>query len=354
MFKWNRRCAAGLLALSFLCAALSACAKHPVKPSQNGVGRAQISTGASANPAGETVETDESGETTAPTTPTTTNTTVGGTPSYTVESGSGKYVYSIPAPDRSGLSDLSDVNSLSRALFSDSGNATSWYPGKTERNLTTGEVTYKWDRAKDTLALLDKYGAIYRRHTDQNVVYFTFDCGYENGWTEPILDVLKEKNVPGMFFLVGHYVDTADTVIRRMIDEGHLLGNHTNNHPDLTTVDAQTFIKELTDLEDKVKAKFPDAPPMRYMRPPEGACNEWSLAMAKKMDYTTVLWSWGHHDWVENDQPDPASALEKAKQGLHPGAVYLFHCVGSTNPAILGDLIDYIRAEGYEIHPLCD
>lgn len=349
MFKWNRRCTAGLLALSFLCAALSACAKHPVKPSQNGVGRAQISTGASANPAGETAETDESGETTAPTT---TNTTVGGTPSYTVENG--KYVYSIPAPDRSGLSDLSDVNSLSRALFSDSGNATSWYPGKTERNLTTGEVTYKWDRAKDTLALLDKYGAIYRRHTDQNVVYFTFDCGYENGWTEPILDVLKEKNVPGMFFLVGHYVDTADTVIRRMIDEGHLLGNHTNNHPDLTTVDAQTFIKELTDLEDKVKAKFPDAPPMRYMRPPEGACNEWSLAMAKKMDYTTVLWSWGHHDWVENDQPDPASALEKAKQGLHPGAVYLFHCVGSTNPAILGDLIDYIRAEGYEIHPLCD
>lgn len=354
MFKWNRRCAAGLLALSFLCAALSACAKHPVKPSRNGVGRAQISTGASANPAGETAETNESAETTAPTAPTTTNTTVGGTPSYTVESGSGKYVYSIPAPDRSGLSDLSDVNSLSRALFSDSGNATSWYPGKTERNLTTGEVTYKWDRAKDTLALLDKYGAIYRRHTDQNVVYFTFDCGYENGWTEPILDVLKEKNVPGMFFLVGHYVDTADTVIRRMIDEGHLLGNHTNNHPDLTTVDAQTFVKELTDLEDKVKAKFPDAPPMRYMRPPEGACNEWSLAMAKKMDYTTVLWSWGHHDWVENDQPDPASALEKAKQGLHPGAVYLFHCVGSTNPAILGDLIDYIRAEGYEIHPLCD
>ena len=352
MFKWNRRCTAGLLALSFLCAALSACAKHPVKPSRNGVGRAQISTGASANPAGETAETDESGETTAPTTPTTTNTTVGGTPSYTVEGG--KYVYSITAPDRSGLSDHSDVNSLSRALFSDSGNATSWYPGKTERNLTTGEVTYKWDRAKDTLALLDKYGAIYRRHTDQNVVYFTFDCGYENGWTEPILDVLKEKNVPGMFFLVGHYVDTADTVIRRMIDEGHLLGNHTNNHPDLTTVDAQTFVKELTDLEDKVKAKFPDAPPMRYMRPPEGACNEWSLAMAKKMDYTTVLWSWGHHDWVENDQPDPASALEKAKQGLHPGAVYLFHCVGSTNPAILGDLIDYIRAEGYEIHPLCD
>lgn len=350
--------AAGLLALSILTAALSACVKHPVKPSQYGVGRDVVLNAAKQNAEygninGENTGNNSEEETKSDkTTNTNADTAIGGAPSYTIENG--KYVYTIPAPDRSGLADLSDVNAMSRALFSDSGNATSWYAGKTERDLTTGEVTYLWDRAADTLALLDEYGAIYRRHTDQKVVYFTFDCGYENGWTDPVLDVLKEKNVPGMFFLVGHYVDTADRQIRRMIDEGHLLGNHTNNHPDLTTVDAQTYIKELTELEDKIKDKFPDAPPMRYMRPPEGACNEWSLAMAQKMDYITVLWSWGHYDWVENDQPDPASALEKAKKGLHPGAVYLFHCVGSTNPAILGDLIDYIRGEGYEIRPLCD
>lgn len=350
--------AAGLLALSILTAALSACVKHPVKPSQYGVGRDVVLNAAKQNAEdgninGENAGNNSEEETKSDkTTNTNADTAIGGVPSYTIENG--KYVYTIPAPDRSGLADLSDVNAMSRALFSDSGNATSWYAGKTERDLTTGEVTYLWDRAADTLALLDEYGAIYRRHTDQKVVYFTFDCGYENGWTDPVLDVLKEKNVPGMFFLVGHYVDTADSQIRRMIDEGHLLGNHTNNHPDLTTVDAQTYIKELTELEDKIKDKFPDAPPMRYMRPPEGACNEWSLAMAQKMDYIPVLWSWGHYDWVENDQPDPAFALEKAKKGLHPGAVYLFHCVGSTNPAILGDLIDYIRGEGYEIRPLCD
>lgn len=350
--------AAGLLALSILTAALSACVKHPVKPSQYGVGRDVVLNAAKQNAEGGNINGENAGNNSEEETKSdkTTNinadTAIGGAPSYTIENG--KYVYTIPAPDRSGLADLSDVNAMSRALFSDSGNATSWYAGKTERDLTTGEVTYLWDRAADTLALLDEYGAIYRRHTDQKVVYFTFDCGYENGWTDPILDVLKEKNVPGIFFLVGHYVDTADSQIRRMIDEGHLLGNHTNNHPDLTTVDAQTYIKELTELEDKIKDKFPDAPPMRYMRPPEGACNEWSLAMAQKMDYIPVLWSWGHYDWVENDQPDPASALEKAKKGLHPGAVYLFHCVGSTNPAILGDLIDYIRGEGYEIRPLCD
>ena len=123
MFHWNQRCAAGFLALSFLCAALSACAKHPVKPSQNGVGRTQIT----ANNADAAESSDESGATTPSDTAaadqtTTTDTTVGGEPSYRIENG--KYVYTIPAPDRSGLSDLSDVNSLSSALFSYSGNAT--------------------------------------------------------------------------------------------------------------------------------------------------------------------------------------------------------------------------------------
>ena len=267
----------------------------------------------------------------------------------------GKYVYAIPEPDRSSLSDLSDVNALSKALFSDAGQSTDWYYGKTERNLTTGEVTYVWDRAKDTLALLDKYDAVYRKNEEEKVVYFTFDCGYENGWTEPILDVLKEKNVPGLFFVVGHYVETAPDIIKRMYEEGHLVGNHTYNHPNMATgVTADEFIKEITSLEDALDKIFPDAPPTLYWRPPYGACNEWTLAMAKKLGLTTVLWSWAHYDYAENDQPDVAASLEKAKKGLHNGAVYLFHCVGSTNPAILGDLIDYIRAEGYEIRPMCN
>ena len=265
----------------------------------------------------------------------------------------GKYVYAIPKPDRSSLSDLSDIKSLSKALFSDAGQSTDWYYGRTERDLTTGEVKYVWDRSKDTLALLDKYGAVYRKNEEEKVVYFTFDCGYENGWTAPVLDVLKEKNVPGLFFVVGHYVETAPDLIKRMYDEGHLVGNHTYNHPNTATdVTAEQFIEEITSLEDALLKLNPDAPPPVYWRPPYGACNEWTLAMAKKMGLTTVLWSWAHYDYVENDQPDVAASLEKAKKGLHNGAVYLFHCVGSTNPAILGDLIDYIRAEGYEIRPM--
>lgn len=324
---------------------LASCAKTAAEISETGgVERAAVQLAAEAlNP----LETEpESEETAPPEVP----------PPVTEPTASlvdGKYVYAIPKPDRSSLSDLSDVNALSKALFSDAGQSTDWYYGKTERDLTTGEVTYVWDRSKDTLALLDKYGAVYRKNEEEKVVYFTFDCGYENGWTEPILDVLKEKNVPGLFFVVGHYVETAPDIIRRMYDEGHLVGNHTYNHPNMATgVTADEFIKEITSLEDALDRIFPDAPPTLYWRPPYGACNEWTLAMAKKMGLTTVLWSWAHYDYVENDQPDVAASLEKAKKGLHNGAVYLFHCVGSTNPAILGDLIDYIRAEGYEIRPM--
>ena len=266
----------------------------------------------------------------------------------------GTWVYSIPEPDRSGLSDLSSVNALSKELFSDAA-GTDWYPGKTERNLATGEVTYVWDRTQDTLDLLKKYGAIYRKNEDEKVAYLTFDCGYENGYTGKILDVLKEKNAPGIFFVVGDYVDSAPELVKRMYAEGHLIGNHTNNHRNMVTeVDTQGFITEITALEDKVKALIPDMEPMLYWRPPYGACSEWTLTMSQKMGLTAVMWSWAHYDYAVDAQPDVASSLEKAKKGLHNGVVYLFHCVGQTNVDILGDLIDYIRGEGYEIRPICE
>ena len=140
----------------------------------------------------------------------------------------------------------------------------------------------------------------------------------------------------------------------RMIDEGHILGNHTVNHKNMTQVSKETFVDELEGVEDLIKEKFPDAEPLHYWRPPMGACNEWVLKLADKMDYHTVMWSWAYYDYDVNNQPDPADALAKAKNGLHPGVVYLFHTESTTNAAILGDLIDWIRAQGYEILPLCD
>lgn len=338
----------GILA-ALLC--LSACGnKAEGNPSETGgVGRDEVQAFVPVVPeTSEADTTDESAETeggsAAPTS------TV---PTYSVENG--KYVYNIPAPDRSSLSDLSDIKSMSNALFNDNAKddtTGSWYPGKTERNLSTGEVTYKWDRTKETLAALKKYNAIYRQHEDEKVLYLTFDCGYENGWTEPILDVLKEKNAPGLFFLTGHYVETAEAQIRRMLDEGHILGNHTVNHINATQVTPEKFIEEIEGLEKMISDRFPDAPPTVYYRPGYGACNERSIALADKMGLYTVLWSWAYYDYDEDNQMDPAVALERAKQGLHNGAVYLFHTVGPTNAAILGDFIDYAREQGYEIRPI--
>lgn len=273
--------------------------------------------------------------------------------SYKIENG--KYVYSFPEPDRSGMNDLSGLKAMSKALFSDQGNDTtgSWWYGKTQRDLTTGEVTYVWDRAADTIALIEKYGGIYRQHEDEKVCYFTFDCGYENGYTDPLLDVLKEKNVPGIFFVTGQYVDTAGDQVRRMIDEGHIIGNHTENHLNATTITPETFREEIESVENKMEQLYGYDEPMLYWRPPYGGCSEYVLAMAQKMGLHTVLWSFAYYDYDTENQPDYATALQKAKEGLHPGCVYLFHTVSKTNSEILGELIDWIRGQGYEIRPIC-
>ena len=139
-----------------------------------------------------------------------------------------------------------------------------------------------------------------------------------------------------------------------MIDEGHILGNHTVNHINMAKATAQEFIDEITGLEDMVKALRPNYGPIRYYRPPEGATSEWALKMADKLGVRTTLWSYTYKDYVTDAQLDHYTALQNLKSGLHPGCVYLLHAVSSTNAAVLGELIDWIRAQGYEILPLCD
>lgn len=268
----------------------------------------------------------------------------------------GKYSYQLPKRDDSGLATISEMSSTSTALFDDQGDdlTGSWYFGKTNYDESTGEVTYVWDRVQSTLDTLEKYGGIYRGNQEEKVCYLTFDCGYEYGPTKDILNTLKEKQVPAIFFLTGHYVKSETDLIQRMLDEGHLVGNHTVNHLNMTQVSADTFVDELEGLEDLFYEKFPGAQPMLYFRPPQGACNEWVLKLADKMGYHTVMWSWAYYDYDTENQPSPADALAKAKNGLHPGCVYLFHTESTTNAAILGDLIDWIRAQGYDILPICD
>ncbi len=341
-----------VLALTVAALLLSSCLREAAKVDKNsGIGRDNV-------PA-ETKESGETGYTPPPldkkdeeTTAETASSADG--ISWKVENG--KYTYSFPPRDESGLATLSEMDSTSTALFDDQGDdlTGSWYFGKTSYDEATGEATHSWDRSQTTLDLMNKYGGIYRGDETRKVCYLTFDCGYEYGPTKDILDTLKEKEVGAIFFLTGAYVKSEEDLVRRMIDEGHILGNHTVNHKNMTQVSKETFVDELEGVEDLIKEKFPDAEPLHYWRPPMGACNEWVLKLADKMDYHTVMWSWAYYDYDVNNQPDPADALAKAKNGLHPGVVYLFHTESTTNAAILGDLIDWIRAQGYEILPLCD
>jgi peptidoglycan-N-acetylmuramic acid deacetylase len=263
--------------------------------------------------------------------------------------------------------DLSFVYSVPQGHFSDK-NADDpygcWYPGKVTRDLTTGEVTWAWDRAADTISTIEKYNGIYRGSEKGKIIYLTFDCGYEyrpddvsypDGVTADILDTLKEKNAPGTFFVTGDYLNAEPGLVGRMLDEGHIVGNHTLSHPspNMTSLTPERFVAEIKENNDLLKTIYPDAPDMVYYRPPEGGACEWTMAISYAMGLKTVFWSAIEpNDHVVTAQKDPSVVLQNNKQKLHNGAVYLIHAVSVSNAKMLGDFIDYARAEGYEIKGL--
>lgn len=249
----------------------------------------------------------------------------------------------LPVPEGISRSFFDDVNA------SDTGG--SWWFGKRTRNLETGEVEKGYDRSAATLALIDKYHAIYRKNEDQKVIYLTFDCGYEYGFTASILDTLRDKNVKAVFFVAGDFVDDAKNkeLLQRMYNEGHVIGSHTDHHPVMPNKSDEEFIDELNNLQIKVNNMLGLEYQIRFYRPPQGSSSERDLYLAGKMGLTTVFWSYAYGDYDTQNQMEVSQALEKAKVGLHDGSVYLLHAVSSTNAAMLGDLIDYIRGEGYEI-----
>jgi len=181
---------------------------------------------------------------------------------------------------------------------------------------------------------------------DEKVVYLTFDAGYENGNVEKVLNVLKEKGVAGTFFVLEHLAKKHPELCRRMVEEGHLVGNHTANHPNVATLSPEEIKKELKEMEEVWKeATGSDIAP--YFRPPEGAWSEASLKEIHALGYRTVFWSLAWADWDNNDQKSPKYAMDKLMGRMHNGAVILLHPTSATNAAILGDLIDELRREGY-------
>lgn len=186
----------------------------------------------------------------------------------------------------------------------------------------------------------------------RKTVYLTMDEGYEyNENTTEILNIASAKEVSITFFITDYYIETRPDLVSRMAAEGHCVANHTSSHPDLAELmnssGGAAIMDELTSLENKYK-NLTGRDLSRYIRPPMGAYSQKVLALLNSNGFYPVFWSFAYRDWLVDDQPDPNAALELILGELHDGSVILIHAVSKTNVQILDDLIDGIRARGYE------
>ena len=205
-----------------------------------------------------------------------------------------------------------------------------------------------------TAEQLAQYDAYFVGDTSKKVIYLTFDCGYENGYTEQILDALKKHNAPAAFFVVGNMIETAPDIIRRMAQEGHIVGNHTFHHPDMSKIsDQAAFQKELEDLETLYRETTGEDLP-RFYRPPQGKYSQENLKQAQALGYRTVFWSLAYVDWYVDNQPTAEQAYAKLLPRIHDGAIVLLHSTSRTNAEILDELLTRWEDMGYTFASLED
>jgi len=200
---------------------------------------------------------------------------------------------------------------------------------------------------------LSKYNAFYAGNPDKKIIYLTFDAGYENGNTVPILDALKKHHVPATFFVVGNFLKENPDLVKRMQQEGHIVGNHTYTHPDMSKISTkEAFEKELGELSTLYQ-KTTGEEMTKFYRPPQGKYSEANLQMAKEMGYHTFFWSLAYVDWYQDQQPTREEAFEKLGR-IHPGAIVLLHSTSSTNASILDELLTKWEEMGYTFGSLND
>lgn len=203
-------------------------------------------------------------------------------------------------------------------------------------------------------AELKQYDAYYVADNTEKVIYLTFDCGYENGNTEPILDALKKHNVKATFFVVGHFLESAPDMVKRMAAEGHTVGNHTYHHPDMSAISSkEKFRKEMDDVAALYEETTGQKMAM-YYRPPQGKYSIENLKMAKELGYRTFFWSLAYVDWNQDSQPTHEEAFQKLTGRVHPGAIVLLHNTSKTNGEILDELLTRWEEMGYTFGVLED
>ena len=206
--------------------------------------------------------------------------------------------------------------------------------------------------ANATADYLKAFDAYYAQDTDEKVLYLTFDAGYENGNTEAILDALKKHQAPATFFLVGNYISSNPDLVKRMAEEGHIVGNHTMHHPDMSRIATrEAFQQELQELE-RLYQETTGQTMRKYYRPPQGKYSESNLKMAQEMGYKTFFWSLAYVDWYDDKQPSREEAFKKLLGRIHPGAIVLLHSTSKTNGEILDELLTKWEEMGYTFRSL--
>ena len=201
---------------------------------------------------------------------------------------------------------------------------------------------------------LKKYNAWYVGDKNKKTIYLTFDCGYENGNTEPILDALKKHNAKATFFVVGHFLESAPDIVKRMEEEGHAVGNHTYHHPDMSSIsELASFQKEIDDVASLYQS-ITGKEMIKYYRPPQGKYSTENLKMAKELGYNTFFWSLAYVDWNVDNQPTKEEAFDKLLTRIHPGAIVLLHSTSKTNGEILDELLTKWEEMGYTFAPLSE
>ena len=234
-----------------------------------------------------------------------------------------------------------DTDMIARGMNYD-GTKIGWGLKKVENSQP--EVPEKWKE------MLKQYDGYYLGDTSEKVMYLTFDEGYENGYTAKILDVLKKTNTPAAFFVTGPYIANEPELIKRMVEEGHIVGNHTVNHPSMPDLSESEIENELYKLNDSF-AKLTNQN-MKFMRPPKGEFSEKSLATTQKCGYKSVFWSVAYADWDVTNQKGTAYATEQVVKQFHNGAIILLHAVSEDNANALEQIINTAKEQGYTFKSL--
>jgi peptidoglycan-N-acetylmuramic acid deacetylase len=228
------------------------------------------------------------------------------------------------------------------------GTSYSWYFKKND--------THTQPQLDKSMEFIEDSGAWYidRAHSDtcsDKVLYLTFDAGYSNENVEKILDVLRDNDVPGAFFVLKHFITSQSDLVVRMANEGHLICNHTMSHKNMSNLSDDEFKDELLGLEQICRDSC-GIELAKYYRPPEGRFSQANLLQAKEMGYKTIFWSFAYADWDNGNQPSPEQAKKYVLSHTHNGAVILLHPTSSTNAAILQELISAWKNEGYRFGTL--